>query len=376
MCLGVPALMPSSSSALKYKAKLLASCCASETIESGATEREFFTLLNEGTDAWGVAGGPTVSLATDDPRAPSVLAAADWPSEDRALEGVLSPVLPGTSYEFAFDVKGPPVSSPTSITQHFGLLIGEKEWVDAGPKGEAKDPQGPDLTLPLTIVPPQPPGISLSTNPQVVTAGRPFTVTAMATSVASVNRVTIEYGGHTVTSTVPRSPAIASDEQTRWAATESFVAVGTGVQNIIATAYDDAGLSTSTTVTITVHSPPGPPTVSKFTARFQAAGSGRPGSFRLLRIILEPTARGDTLVAICRGCHGRTRLGPVRIHSSTGVITSSDTIFTARSRLTLYVLGPGKEGRFDVYRINPVTRQVPLLSEGCTAVDTTTHVGC
>jgi hypothetical protein len=369
-------LLPQTAQSAKYKAKLLESCCAGETIESGATEPAFFTLLNEGVDVWGGTGQPVVSIATDDPRAPSEFLAANWPSPERAFQADLSPVFPGSSFKFEIDVKGPPVTAPTNMTQHFGLLIGEKDWVDAGAKGEAKEPLGPDLTLPLTVVPQQPPGIEVGATPSKIVAGMPFEVTAVATSDASVNHVTVEYDGHSVTSTVPRSAAIVPDEQTRWSPTETFVAAGSGVQNITATAWDDAGLSASATTTVDVLAAPPAPTVRKFTARFRAATTGRRGHYRLLRVTIEPTVRGELLSVVCHGCQGRSRLGPVLARSTTGTIQAHHTTFTAQSRLFLYVRSRSERGRYDVYRVNPLTRQVPLLSEGCTVIDSTAHVGC
>jgi hypothetical protein len=149
--------LPVQASAIPTYAAGLGPECCSETLESGATERQFFTLTNLGTATWGAAGGPTIALGTYEPQAASVLAAPDWPSAERPVVGVSSPVSPGASYKFMFDVKAPLVSAPTTITQHYGLVAETPtlDWMTA------KSRRGPQLTLTYDVLPAQPPTVSL-----------------------------------------------------------------------------------------------------------------------------------------------------------------------------------------------------------------------
>ena len=255
----LPALSAATARAEPYKASYDSECCFGETIESGAVEPQYFILTNVGTATWGEAGGPSINLGTDEPEnRHSEFEAPDWPAPGRPVIGVAHLVPPDSSYKFVFDVKAPVVSKPTEFIEQFGLLAERVVWMDNS------SGLGPGLYLPFTVVPAESPMIAITSSPSLVSPGEPIVVNAQATANASVNHVVIWLAGQQVSSGPPRSPEIASDEQTTWntSATFSTSGLGSGPETIVATAYNDAGLSSTTTATVQIQAPPTAPTPS------------------------------------------------------------------------------------------------------------------
>ena len=376
LCAALPATAASGDST-KYKASLVSSCCAGELIESGATEPAFFVVRNDGTAVWGEAAGKRLSLEADVPRAPSEFAAADWMSSQRVLEVLGAPTPPGSTHQFAFHIKAPLVLVAKAMTPHFGLLIGETEWLDAGPKGDAKEPQGPDLSLPVTVVPAQPPSVALSLSSSSVAAGVSFRVAATAKAIAAVNRVVIQYGPTVVSDVVPRNPATAPDEQAQRSTGATFTAAGTGVQTVTATVYDDAGLSATATATVAVASAPPPPIVRRFEPKyFTPRNSSAPkGHFRVSRIRVLKVAPGSRVLFRCSRCSGRSRLGPTTAHHNYVEWSHLNTVISSRSRLTVYVTSPHADGRYWVTSLNASGGDEPPQL-GCTPFGRATKIPC
>ena len=79
-----------------------------------------------------------------------------------------------------------------------------------------------------------------------------------------------------------RNPEITDDEQASWTQPATFSTAGlTGPQTIVATAYDDAGLSTTQTATVDVLPPELPSPQPKVTV----------GRYRVTMLLTEPRGR-------------------------------------------------------------------------------------
>jgi hypothetical protein len=384
----LPVLSVTTARAAPYKASFDSECCYGETIESGAIEPEYFILTNVGEETWGAAGGPSINLGTDEPENRySEFEAPDWPAPGRPVKGVTHPVPPDSSYKFVFDVKAPVVSKPTEFVEHFGLLAELDVWMDAN------SGLGPDLYLPFTVVPAQPPTVAITSSPSLVSPGEPIVVNAQATANASVNHVTIWLAGQQVSSGPTRNPEIASDEQTTWNASATFSTsgLGSGPETIVATAYDDAGLSSTATATVQIQAPPTapPPTSPTISAplstpavgpiRMYFAGSTVPhrsNQLRLKRVVIIGTRKGEQVSASCTGCHGTSKLGPSIAKGGEVTFTPRHLVVTGRSKLVIDVTEPNIDGRYKVYAIHVNTVSATPRQEGCLLPNATKHVTC
>jgi hypothetical protein len=374
VCLGagVSAAAPSTAPAAiePYEARFVGQCCFM-TIESGATEKQFFTLVNAGTETWGAPGTFSVNLAADEPHdRASPFQAASWPTDGRPVIGVSRQVHPGEAYKFVFDVKAPPVSTVTTYHEYFALVAEGYRWLDN------TTGLGPLMWLDYTVVPAAPPVVSVQPSGQTITAGSPLGVVAHANGVASLNRVVLQFAGQTITDTVPRDPEIAPDEHSTWDASASFSTGGLspGPQTVVATAYDDAGLSSTTTqtVSITAENPPPKPVI---VGRPSILIGGRRS--KITRLVASSLHSGETAYFRCRRCLGSSRL------MTSPVVRGSETLhphslrIKRRSDLTVYVTSPGAYGRYKRYRF-PRGRvgAATLAAEGCLAPGTLKDIAC
>lgn len=354
-------------------------CCFGETIESGATEKQYFLVTNAGTETWGANGGPSINLGTDMPEGgSSEFQAPSWGSFSRPVVGVSHPVPPGASYKFAFDVKAPAVSTPTQFSPHFGLLAEGVVWMDAS------SALGPDLWLPYNVVPAQPPSISIAVHPESVTVGNPFTVTATSTSVAAVNHITIVFAGQQVNNGPERSPEIVADETPSWSTSSTFntSGIGSGSQTVVATAYDDAGLSSTSTATIQIQAPPAllapaPTVVKPFRMYFAGATVlAHPGELRLTRVVVIGVSKGERVWASCHRCKGHARLGSAVATGPEVALKASHLIVTGRSTLVVYASGQGVDGRYKLYALHIRGGSAVVRREGCLVPNQTAHTTC
>jgi hypothetical protein len=367
------AVGPSLAAAAPFAASVGPICCA-EKLESGATERQYFMLTNTGTETWGASGGPRIALGTYEPTKPSVFASPSWASPELAVVGVSSPVPPGASYKFAFEVKAPPVSAPTTLTQGFGLFAETSKgnvWMTS------KSKHNP-LALTFEVLPAQPPAVSLSVASASVRVGAPLAITASATAVASVNRVVISFDGSTVTGGPPRSAEIAADEQRTWTTSGSFstAGLGPGPQTVTATAFDDAGLSATTSAAVTLLPTllPVVPEVRMFLTG--SSVSNHPGELRLKRVTVIGTTRGETVRVRCEHCYGVSRLGPLTAKGDEVVLPTRHLLVTNRSRLLVYVTGFDNDGRFKEYAVDVGGGSTPLRRQGCLKPNSVARSSC
>ncbi len=379
----VLAASPTRASAVEpYAASFSGQCCF-ETIESGATAKQFFTLTNVGTETWGAPGTFSINLGTDVPKERiSAFIAPDWPTSTRPVMGVDHLVPPGAAYKFIFDVKAPIVTVPTRFDESFALVAETYRWLDD------ETALGPLLSLEYNVLPATPPTIALSLSRSSVNAGESFTVEASANAVASLNHIDVQFAGQDVSSGPPRNPEIAADAKPSWTNTATFNASGAsaGPQTVVATAYDDAGLSTTATATINVQSvgpPPIPreptPTAVVGSPRMYYAGTTIPGNrhrLRLKRVVVLGTTRGERISASCHHCKGKAKLGPVLAKGGQVTLTPRNLVITGRSKIVIYATRPGAEGRYKVYAINVRNVTATPKQQGCLAPGTTTHVAC
>ncbi|HXP28414.1 MAG TPA: hypothetical protein VN804_01545 [Solirubrobacteraceae bacterium] len=387
--------IPQRAGAEPYGAAFVNACC-NETIESGAVERQSFTLMNIGTETWGAPGTFSINLGSinfnavayseAEPRERfSTFAAPDWPSPTRASVGVSHLVPPGGEYKFTFDVKAPTVSQQAIFQEFFALVAEGDVWLD----NLAGDAPGPEMPLVYTVLPAHPPTVSASLSKTTVTSGESFTVNASATAVVSLNHITIQFAGQQVSSGPPRSPEVADDIQESWntSPTLSTAGLGSGPQTVVVTAYDDAGLSSTTTATVNVQSPapppPPPPPPPKplvlGVPRMYFAGStlsGDSNRLRLTRVVVLGTTAGERVFASCHHCRGKSKLGPLVAEGGQVTFHPRRLTVTGHSKLIVYATRPGYDGRYKVYAINVGEGSAKAKQQGCLAPGGTAHTPC
>jgi hypothetical protein len=363
-------------------------CCENEVLESGATEKEYFVVTNTGMVTWGAPNTASIDLGVDMGRTRhSDLEAPSWTleppdQEQRPSVGVSHEVPMGSSYKFVFEVKAPVVSKPETFKEHFALVAENKVWMDE------ESGLGSDLFLEFTVVPAQPPTISISLSSSSVTQGSSFTVNAAASDVASINHIAVQFAGQQATIGPTRNPEIASDEQTSWSGSTTFATsnVGTGPQTVTATVFDDAGLQGSASATMNVLAPPPPPPPPPPpkprvlpSIRMYYAGltlPDRPGDLRVTKVVILNTQRDEHVFAACHSCHGRSKLGPVLAKGTEVTFHPHDLVVNGRSHLIVYLLEAGAYGRYKVYYIHVTSASATPHQQGCLAPDATKHVAC
>jgi MYXO-CTERM domain-containing protein len=121
---------------------------------AGELQPAWVEFKNTGTTTW--EPGKTM-LGTTDPRdRESALSAPDWPSANRAAT-VDAETKPGETGRFSFMVRGPVVSAPEALTEHFGLVEEGVTWF----------PDAAALTIDVMVSPAAAPG----SDPQDSTEG-------------------------------------------------------------------------------------------------------------------------------------------------------------------------------------------------------------
>jgi hypothetical protein len=362
--------------------------CCYETIESGAIEPQYFEFVNAGSETWGAAGAPSVALGTDEPRErESSFVAPDWSSVTRPVGNVSHPVLPGESYTFAFDVKAPIVAEPTVFVEQFALVAEGITWMDSD------SGLGTTAWLEYRVVPAVPPTITITSSASTLTQGSVLNVEVSATSVASLNHIDIAFAGQEHAEVIPRDPATPGDEQTAWHASATFQtsSLGSGPQTIVATAVDDAGLSSTTTATVNISpatvtpsptSSPGPalpPTPPPIVPEFGITIAGRAAPrhrVRLTRIVVSGASRDARITIKCKRC-----VGPATIVAAAGArhsLTLHPHAMEVRSEseLAIYVVSPTAYGRYSIYDFKQGVGDAALRKHGCLLPGKTTPVTC
>ncbi len=357
---------PAASATEPYADTFVDQCCY-QKIESGAIIPQYFTVMNTGSVTWGEPGDFSMNLGTDGPRErTSAFRAPNWPTPNRPVVGVSHPVAPGADYKFVFDVQAPTVTIPTTFQETFSVLAENDQWLDN------QSGLGSTMWLEYEVLPASPPTVSISLAQPSVTAGQALSVSASATAVASLNHTTIQFAGQQVTGGPLRNPEIADDEQASWTQPATFSTAGlVGLQTVVATAYDDAGLSTTQTAVVDVVSPPPPPPPPKVTvARYRVTMLlTEPKSRRQLRtrqLALASLPTSSTVSYTCAGCAGRHRSGSRQAHSSRLTIPTGLLVMSSRSRLTITVTAADGSSRSRTYEFRPRSHSEPdPFSEAC-----------
>jgi len=96
-----------------------------QALGAGEIQAAWVEFENTGTATWEPG---TTRLGTTDPQdRDSVLSSPDWISANRAAT-VDAETKPGEVGRFSFSLRGPVVSSPESLTEHFGLVQEGVAW--------------------------------------------------------------------------------------------------------------------------------------------------------------------------------------------------------------------------------------------------------
>ena len=96
-----------------------------QALGAGEVQPAWVEFKNTGTATWEPG---TTKLGTTDPRdRDSVLSSPDWLAANRAAT-VDAETKPGETGRFTFSLRGPVVSSPESLTEHFGLVQEGVAW--------------------------------------------------------------------------------------------------------------------------------------------------------------------------------------------------------------------------------------------------------
>jgi hypothetical protein len=360
-----------------WEDRFVAQCCY-EKLESGSIEPQYFTLFNAGTEPWGAPGGPAIALGTEDPRnRSSEFATGTWANASRPVSNVAHEVMPGETYEFAFEVKAPTVVMPTDYEEHFSLVAEYVTWMDEG--------LGALMWLDYEVVPATLPTVVIKTSSSTITAGAPLTVEATATAAAAVNRVVLGFGGQEAVSVVPRDPGITADEQPSWSTSTTFsTASMTGAQTVVATAYSDAGLSATATATVSVDAPPpqpsppplaAPAVVAPFALTFGLKRIGSHGRRQLSRVIVTGASRGELASLRCAHCRGQQRLSAAS-RGDELTLKPHQTVLRPGSELAVYVTDVDHYGRYKLFVVKRSGAIFRLSAEGCLAPGSTERVAC
>jgi MYXO-CTERM domain-containing protein len=99
-----------------------------QALAAGEVQPAWVEFKNTGTETW----EPGVTrLGTTDPQdRESALAAPDWISANRAAT-VDAETKPGETGRFTFSLRGPVVTAPEALTEHFGLVQEGVSWFPA-----------------------------------------------------------------------------------------------------------------------------------------------------------------------------------------------------------------------------------------------------
>ncbi len=167
--------------------------------------------------------------------------------------------------------------------------------------------------------------------------------------------------------------------------------IGAGPQTVIATAYDDAGLSVGTLETVLIQPPPGiqhrasgtpqPHRASAVVAPVRMYFVGltlpeHPGKLRLRRVVVIDTNAGEQISVSCRRCSGSSNLGRVAARGPVVTLVPSDVMISNDSQLVLTVTKPTLDGRFKVYAIHVLPPKATPRLQGCLSRSTARRITC
>ena len=227
-------------------------CCYGQVMESGQRSRQFFRMINAGTEVW-LPGHINLAELPRDSAGP--FSDSSWYATGRPATVASVAVLPGQSETFHFIVLAPTVSVSTAYTSWFTLVAEHITWMD-GASG-----LGVDLWLPWTVEPAAPPSAQISSAPTSVTQGDPIVLRGHATDNVNVDHVVATLDGGSPSSSGPTPPDEPNPNyKTTWDAEATFdsTRLRPGAHTLTITAVDGIGLQTAAQATFTVNQRPAP----------------------------------------------------------------------------------------------------------------------
>lgn len=199
-------------------------------LESDEVALSSISARNIGTETW----DGRVRLVTSRPRGrASGFAAPDWLAADQPSELDEPGVRPGQVGTFTFAVRAPLTRVRASYEERFApVVLGVAEMDDRR--------DGWPQEIDYTVLPPEPPSVTITGAPAAVTAGQPIPVTASASDNRGVARVTFALAGQ---------PA-AVDDAAPYQASLPTAGLRPGRYTLAVTATDIAGHGLATTAAV------------------------------------------------------------------------------------------------------------------------------
>jgi hypothetical protein len=227
-------------------------CCYGQAMESGQRSRQFFRMVNAGTEVW-LPGHINVAELPRDSAGP--FSDSSWHASGRPATVTSVAVLPGQSETFHFIVQAPTVSVSTAYTSWFALVAEQITWMD-GASG-----LGVDMRLPWTVEPAVAPSAQISSAPTSVTQGDPIVLRGHAIDNVDVDHVVATLDGGSPRRSGPTPPDEPNPKyKTRWDTEATFdsTRLSPGTHTLTITAVDGIGLQTAAQTTFTVNQRPAP----------------------------------------------------------------------------------------------------------------------
>jgi hypothetical protein len=200
------------------------------TVEQGDTTTVSFTFKNVGDETWSRDGMPSVSLGTSNPldRPSQFYNADDWRDPGRPTRVDQPAVAPQMNGTFTFIARAPAVTGLRR--EYFAPLADGVTWMAAGNAH----------WLDFTVLPVEPPSVTITAAPTWLAKGQSIRVAADVTDNHGVASVAFEVGGQVITQTVAVSGRSYQAEL-------STAALATGSHALVVRATDLGGRQTLAT---------------------------------------------------------------------------------------------------------------------------------
>jgi hypothetical protein len=230
------------------------------TLESGQVATSYFDAQNVGTATW---TNNVVRLGTTNPRDRiSAFANGTWLNRARPTPLDQAFVEPGSTGRFTFTVTAPAVSATRVFNEYFAPLAEGRAWMENNALNWP--PNG--VYLRYTVVPGQPPRVSIESAPDRVPQGTPVTIRAAASDNRGINRVELAIAG--------RAPVV--DRAAPYEATLDSGGLRSGQHTITATAVDHSGRRAQTSRAVTLDPIPNGAGASRSAQMTAGFGKRRP----------------------------------------------------------------------------------------------------
>jgi Bacterial Ig domain len=352
---------PSAAQTAEYGQKLDKSCC-SVTLEPGDVAPQFLSFTNTGTKTWFSSGAVPVRLGASNPndRTSPFFDAADWIAPNRPTALDQAQVAPGQIGTFSWILKAP---QPGSYREYYAPVAEGVTWMaptDA-------------YHLDYTVLPAQPPVLTITGASARVRRGEPILVMADATDNRGVARVTFTAGTATATTATPKPGTSV------YGAALSSAALGAGTHNVLVRAYDLGGRESSAVAALEIYGPAPPAGPAGTKARLRSfkplfvtrAGAGEAlGTFDGIGDVVG-ARRGGILRVLCvRGCARRVKVARrVPRRGSLNVTLGRALPLRRSTRIELQLTAPGFVTRYQRYRFErrPEGTRAHQVGAGCLA---------